>query len=206
MYANPDPRRTLASSSRLTRVSPPTISGSLSKGSPDFFTTHAPEICPPSDAHLVSRIVLRDLSPLERALPDKHRVLPVFSRNSQTSSPLEATLTSIPVCVDFKWLTENPNPLDATLTENTGGGGPLLNGLCSVPPCLCGEPAGPIAGQSLWCNNSQRHRISSRSEETTPLSSVSKISERTSGTARSWSPSQVVPGSGFQGLYLQTLT
>jgi len=94
-------------------------------GSSDSFTAHAPEISPRSDAHFASRIGLRDISSLERAITDKHRVLPVFSRNSQTSSPLEATLTSIPVCVDFKWLTENPNPLDATLTENTGGRGAL---------------------------------------------------------------------------------
>src|SRR5260370_9148985 len=52
----------------------------------------------------------------------------------------------------------------------------------------------PIAEQALWCNNLQRHGISSRSEETTPLSSVSNTNERTSGTARFWSPSQVVPG------------
>src|SRR5438876_3206333 len=105
------------------------------------------------------------------------------------------------------------------------GGGALLPPLCvsvplwqtgsfhwpairSLPRSLCGDPVRPIAAQSLWCNNSQRYGISSRSEETTPLSSVSKISERTSGTVRSWSPSQVVPGSsaGFQGLYLQTLS
>src|SRR6266851_1592716 len=41
-----------------------------------------------------------DLSPLECAVTDKHRVLPVFSRNRQQSSPLEATLTSILVGVD----------------------------------------------------------------------------------------------------------
>ena len=92
-------------------------------GSSDSFTAHAPEISPRSDAHFASRIGLRDISSLERAITDKHRVLPVFSRNSQSSSPLEATLTSIPVCVDFKWFAENLSPLDATLTKNTGGGG-----------------------------------------------------------------------------------
>src|SRR5260370_17344176 len=44
--------------------------------------------------------------------------------------------------------------------------------------------ARPIAEQTLWCNNSQRHGICSRSEQTTPHPSVSKTSERTSGTAR----------------------
>src|SRR5260370_36299945 len=52
----------------------------------------------------------------------------------------------------------------------------------------------PIAAKRLWCNNPQRHEISSRSGETTPLPPVSKRRERTSGTARSWSPLQVVPG------------
>jgi len=167
VYAKPHLRRTFASSSRLTFVSPPTISGSLSKQSPDSFTAHELEISTRSDAHSAFRIGLCDLSPLERVLTDKHRVLPVFSRYSQTSSPLEATLTSIPVCVDFKWLTEDPNPLDATLTENTGGGGPLLtaSALClrvsvangAFPlacdplsaPEACGDPVRPIAAQSL---------------------------------------------------------
>src|SRR5436189_6238935 len=118
VYAKPYPRRTFASSSRPTLVSPPTISKSLSMGSPDPFTAYAPEISPRSDAHFASGMGLRDLSPLERAITDKHRVLPVFSRNSQSSSPLEATLTSIPVCVDFKWFTENLSPLDATGSKN----------------------------------------------------------------------------------------
>jgi hypothetical protein len=62
--------------------------------------------------------------------------------------------------------------------------------------------ARPIAAQSLWCNNSQRHEISSASRETSPLPPVSKDSERTSGTVRrrsrfipAWPGSQVVPGS-----------
>src|SRR5436853_5512508 len=71
------------------------------------------------------------------------------------------------------------------------GGGALLPPLCvsvslwqtgafhwpairSLRRSPCGDPVRPIAAQSLWCNNPQRHRISSRSEETTPLPSVSK--------------------------------
>src|SRR5213080_4805575 len=81
------------------------------------------------------------------------------------------------------------------------GGGALLPPLCvsvslwqtgafhwpairSLRRSPCGDPVCPIAAQSLWCNNPQRHRISSRSEETTPLPSVSKTNERTSGTVR----------------------
>src|SRR5260370_24111484 len=51
----------------------------------------------------------------------------------------------------------------------------------------------PIAAKRLWCNSPQKHQISSRSRETTPLPPVSKRRERTSGTARSWSPLQVLP-------------
>src|SRR5216684_6125904 len=81
-----------------------------------------------------------ELSSLESAVADKHRVLPVFSRNCQASSPLEATLTSILVNVDSKWFTAKLNLLDATLTKNTGEEGPLLTGPRSVPRCLCGNP------------------------------------------------------------------
>src|SRR5216684_9132704 len=74
-----------------------------------------------------------DLSSLESAVADKYRVLPVFSRNCQASSPLEATLMSTLVSVDSKWLTAKLNLLDATLTKNTGEEGPLLTGRHSVP-------------------------------------------------------------------------
>ena len=81
-----------------------------------------------------------DLSSLESAVADKHRVLPVFSRNRPPSSPLEATLMSTAVSVDSNWLTAKLNLLDATLTKNTGEEGPLLTGPRSVPRCLCGNP------------------------------------------------------------------
>jgi len=118
-------------------------------------------------------------------------VLPVSSCNRPASSPLNATLMRIPASVDSKWLTVALTLSDATLTKNTGGvcGPYLLTSLLRVCPIR------PIAAQTLWCHNSQRRKISLPSGETTPLSPVSKTSERTSGTARSWSPTQVVPGS-----------
>jgi hypothetical protein len=39
-----------------------------------------------------------------------------------SSSPLEATLTRMPISVHSKEFTGNLTPLDATLTKNTGGG------------------------------------------------------------------------------------
>ena len=53
----------------------------------------------------------------------------------------------------------------------------------------------PLQRKALGATIGKGARNSSRSGETTPLPPVSKDSERTSGTARSWSPSQVVPGS-----------
>ena len=113
--------------------------------SPHSLLTTTPISCPrspnsdicPATLSLCSAI---PLSPLECALADKHRVLPVFSRNRPPSSPLEATLMSTAVSVDSNWLTAKLNLLDATLTKNTGEEGPLLTGPRSVPRCLCGNP------------------------------------------------------------------
>jgi hypothetical protein len=77
------------------------------------FTAHLP---PYPTAH-------PPLTPLRSALPDIHRVLPVFTRNRPTLSPLEATLTRMLISVDSKWFTRNLSPLDATLTKTPGGAG-----------------------------------------------------------------------------------
>jgi len=128
---------------------------------PNSFAAHAREM---------SRCL--DLSPLEYAVADKHRVLPVFSRNRPRSSPLEATLVSPLVSVDSKWFTVNPKSLDATLTKNTGGGEYSERSTFNLQTFKRSEH--PIAAKSLWCHNRQRHGISSRSGETTPLPPVSK--------------------------------
>ncbi len=82
-----------------------------------------PPLIPKSFACHTSETSRRsDLSPLECAVAGKHRVLPVFSRNRQHSSPLEATLMSVLVSVDSKWFTVRLSPLEATLTGNRGEG------------------------------------------------------------------------------------
>ncbi len=156
-------------SSRPLVLPAPAISGSLTerrfrpcrKGSPNSFTAHAPEISRRSG-----------LGPLECAFPDKHRVLPVFSRNRPPSSPLDATLTRMLISVHSKGLTVQLTSLDATLTKNTGGGvtsfKPKLLSVRHVPPVR------PIAAERLWCHNPQRRGNSLRSGETTPLPPVSK--------------------------------
>src|SRR5882762_8546550 len=64
-----------------------------------------------------------------------------------------------------------------------------------LPHYFVSLPIRPIAAKRPWCHNWQSRENPSGSGETTPLLPVSKDSERTSGTVRSWSPSQVVPGS-----------
>ncbi len=148
-----------------------------------------------------------NLSPLECAVAAKHRVLPVFSRNRQTSSLLESTLLSLLASVDSKWFTGRLTRLESALTKNTRGGGPFDRPFvmlrASLPlwqshgvteqvgmgHAVC--PFRPIAEQALWCHNPQRCQVSLRSEETTPPPSVSKNSERTSGTVHRRSRSQV---------------
>jgi hypothetical protein len=63
-----------------------------------------------------------DLSPLKCAVADKHRVLPVFSRNRPAPIPLDATLTRVLVSVHSKQFTGKLSYLESALTENTGGG------------------------------------------------------------------------------------
>jgi len=121
-----------------------------------------------------------DLSPLKCVLAAKHRVLPVFSRNAQHLSPLETTLASTRICVDSKWLTETLSPLYATLTENIGVGTrvtlllPLRASVRLWQSQFRQSVFRPIAANRLWCHNSPRHGISSRSGETTSLPPVSK--------------------------------
>jgi hypothetical protein len=81
-----------------------------------------------------------------------------------------------------------------SLQKKTRGGGVLPTLKRQTFKRVNVPPARPIAAERPWCNNERRHENSSRSGETTPLPPVSKMIGRTSGTARSWSPTQVVPG------------
>jgi hypothetical protein len=83
------------------------------------------------------------LSPLECALPTKHRVLPVFSRNRQPSSYLDATLTSILVSIDSKQLTREAKSFRCNTYKKTRGQGRALFfldaqtlGRSDVPTCF----------------------------------------------------------------------
>ena len=180
-------------------------------GSPDPFTAYAPEISLQPDAHFASRMELRDLSPLKRVLTGKHRVLPVFSRNRLALNPLYATFTSIPVCADSKWFTGNLSPLESAFTPNTGEGPCCFR---SVPPCLCGKRGLSIGLRSALCAGApvatpsvplQRKAFGAtirkgpgflhdpRKQLRSPR--CLRLVSGHRGTARSWSPSQVVPGS-----------
>jgi hypothetical protein len=74
-----------------------------------------------------------DLSPLECAVADKHRVLPIFSRCSRPSSPLEATLRSTLVGVDSKRLTWKAKFFRCNTYKNQGGSAMVLPGRTSIP-------------------------------------------------------------------------
>src|SRR6266849_4119706 len=82
----------------------------------------------------------------------------------------------------------------SNIYKNQGGGGTSFKPkvLPRSSPC---SPSQSIAGDSLWCHNQRWHEASHQTRETYLPGSVSKNYERTSGTARSWSPLQVVPGS-----------
>ena len=108
---------------------------------------------------------------------------PAFSRRSNVPkernvSPLTATLVDPPASVANKRLTVKLSLLDATLTENRGRGALLIlqtfKRSTFQRPC----PIRPIAPRNPWCNNERRRKNTSPSGETTPLSPVSKHSER----------------------------
>jgi hypothetical protein len=93
--------------------------------SPNSFLTLAPIPCPLSPNSDISPAAPSPYSAiplnlLECALADKHRVLPVFSRNRPPLSPLECALVSPLISVDSKDLTGTLTPLECALTKNRG--------------------------------------------------------------------------------------
>jgi hypothetical protein len=136
-----------------------------------------------------------DINPLECALAGKHRVLPVFNRNPSHSNPLDATLMRVLLSVDSKRLREKLNPLDATLTKNQGEGAGFLG-------VQIFSRFSPVPLQATVFGATIRHGYekSRQPRETNFPAPVSKNSERTSGTARSGSRLQVVPGFSVQML------
>jgi len=150
-----------------------------------------------------------DVTPLECAVADRHRVLQVFSRNPPPSSPLEATLTRVLIGVHSKGFRVKLTLLDATLTRNTGQEAPHFLyvptfgrsdwGTCrrsGVPPPV---PLQPNAfGATIPKGTRFLHHPGKQLRSPRCL----RLRERTSGTvhrrSRSKTPtrsgSQVVPG------------
>jgi len=78
-------------------------------------TKHAhPERASRAEGSLLVACSSNFVHPYPTRLPSCQHLAPV--------TPLNATLVSYPVSVDYKRLTEKLNPLDATLTKNTGWG------------------------------------------------------------------------------------
>ncbi len=89
-----------------------------------------------------------DLSPLKCALADKRRVLPVFSRNRQHSSPLEATLMSILVGVDSKRSIVKPKSFRCNIYKKHGGRR-YLQAKSSFPQFAMLPPVSPLQGTTF---------------------------------------------------------
>jgi hypothetical protein len=125
------------------------------------------------------------------------------------NSPSFLSPKHYPISLQALTGTHFTTPFLSYSSRNGGGTPPTSFRRWDVQNCgRSDESVRPIAAHALWCHNPQRHKISLRSGETTPLSPVSKSMRADNGTS-SWSPLQVVPGSsvlGFQGLYLQTLS
>ena len=124
-----------------------------------------------------------DLSPLKCALADKRRVLPVFSRNRQPSSPLEATLMSILVGVDSKRFIVETKSFRCNIYKKHGGGATFkpkalsLSSPCSLHSAHCrGQPLVP---------QSPKARDFFTIRETTPLLPVSK-NTKADFASRAW--------------------
>jgi hypothetical protein len=177
---------------------------------PDFFCSLIPIYCRRLPNSAISPLptaygLTIRLSLLESALPDKHRVLPVFNRKPSRSSPLDATLIQVLLCVDSKRLTGNLSPLDATLTKKRGGG-------CCTSLTSRNQTIPPVPLRVTPFGATIRHGTKRAA------SCGKQISPRRCLTLESGHRGQIdpVPGcksclglafySGFQGLYLQTLS
>jgi len=135
-----------------------------------------------------------DLNPLECAVADKHRVLPVFDRNRPRSSSLDATLTRMLINVHSKGLKVTVNPFRCN-TYRKYGGRDLANASTPRLRASCVTPA-PLQrtafGATICKGTGFLHHPGKQLRSPRCL----RLRERTSGTAGVWSPLQVVPGSG----------
>ncbi len=134
-----------------------------------------------------------DLNPLECAVADKHRVLPVFSRNRPRSSSLEATLTRMLINVHSKGLKFTVNPFRCN-TYRKHGGRDLANASAPRLSASCATPA-PLQrtafGATICKGTGFLHHPGKQLRSPRCL----RLRERTSGTVHRRSRSQVVPGS-----------
>ena len=199
VYAKPHPRRTLVSSSRLTPV----------------FPLPAPD-SPATKSLAYLDIFLLPCSVFSKSFPchtfdppgivSQHSDVQRSSRFSIYPFSFQCLANSFAFSKSSTLLFSSNSEL-FTAKHRVAGCPQRSKVQTSDVPAL---PIRPIAAERLWCNNSQRHGNSSRSEETTRLPSVSKTSERTSGTARRrsrFTPMQSglpVERFGFPGWYLQT--
>ena len=149
-----------------------------------------------SDASFASRMGLRDLTPLQCAVTDEHRVLQVFSRNRTASSPLDATLRSTRVSVDSKWFNGNAKSFRCNTYKKQGGGGAALLRRSDVQTLRRShDPSVPLQPDFLGATMSEVPQRTTRCGKHFSPRRCLRVRERTSGTVHQRSRSQVVPGS-----------
>jgi hypothetical protein len=117
------PLNSFADPHPLTQVSSILYKNVVGRGSRSNLAIEAPPSIRSGDPDPVGGCQPTDLSPLQCAVADKHRVLPVFSRNRQHPSPLEATLVSTPVSVDSKRFTKRSKSFRCNTYGKTRGRG-----------------------------------------------------------------------------------
>ena len=117
MFVYSEPRSKIPTLSERVRSHPRSANSFFSLIPIPCLLSPNPEISPAA----LSTYPAFPLSLLQCAVPDKHRVLPVFSRNRPRLSPLECALPSPLVTTHSKRVTEVLTPLECALTKNPGG-------------------------------------------------------------------------------------
>ncbi len=143
-----------------------------------------------SDGKFASRI---NLSPLKCAVADKHRVLPVFSRNRLRLSPLECALLNHLISADSKWFTAKLNLLESALTKNRGVG--VLRTFQRSTFQRSNDPSVPLQPNAFGATIARGAKFLHDPGKQVRSPRCLTVRERTSGTVHRRSRSQVVPGS-----------
>ena len=122
-------------------------------------TNHQPpQFCGDSLATRHSPLPTFPVTPLECAVPSKHRVLPGFGRSCPPVTPLECAVTQIGAV----------SPLECALTKKRGG--PL--GSSQAQPGICFFPSSPLSSQPSLDKRSRTRSLKTLPSTVLPCSAV----------------------------------